>query len=320
LDYISYWQTRTGATLTKILTWLSLAPSKYHHWKHRKNQENQHNSQIPKAHWLLPWEIEAIISYRFEHPAEGYRLLSFMMLDDDIVAVSPSSVYRALLKAGLLLTKWNHRQTKGSGFHQPSAPHHHWHLDISYINFKNTFVYLVALIDGYSRFVVHYELKLSVEALDMEILMERAREKFPGTNPILITDNGPQFIANEFKAYLQLVGITHRKTRFYYPQSNGKIERFYQTCKNESIRKNSFLSFNDLNRQLASYIKHYNYNRLHSSIGYIAPWDMIQGNQEKIFAERKQKLKLATENRIKLRKKKTNINSLQSHQARIIES
>lgn len=108
---------------------------------------------------------------------------------------------------------------------------------------------------------------------------------------------------NEFKAYLQLVGITHRKTRFYYHQSNGKIERFYQTCKNESIRKNSFLSFNDLNRQLAIYIENYNYKRLHSSIGYIAPWDMIQGNQEKIFAERKQKLKLATENRIKLRKK-----------------
>lgn len=320
MDYISYWQQRTGETLTKILTWLSLSPSKYHHWKHRKNKENQHNSLIPKAHWLLPWEIEAIISYRLEHPAEGYRLLSFMMLDDDIVAVSPSSVYRVLLKAGLLLTKWNHRKTKGSGFHQPSEPHQHWHLDICYINFKSTFVYLVALIDGFSRFIVHYELKMSVEALDIEIMMERAREKFPGTNPILITDNGPQFIANEFNAYLQLVGITHRKTRFYYPQSNGKIERFYQTCKNESIRKNSFLSFNDLNRQLASYIKHYNYNRLHSSIGYIAPWDMIQGNQEKIFAERKQKLKLATENRIKLRKKKTNINSLQSHQARIIES
>ena len=320
MDYISYWQQRTGETLTKILTWLSLSPSKYHHWKHRKNKENQPNSLIPKAHWLLPWEIEAIISYRLEHPAEGYRLLSFMMLDDDIVAVSPSSVYRVLLKAGLLLTKWNHRKTKGSGFHQPSEPHQHWHLDICYINFKSTFVYLVALIDGFSRFIVHYELKMSVEALDIEIMMERAREKFPGTNPILITDNGPQFIANEFNAYLQLVGITHRKTRFYYPQSNGKIERFYQTCKNESIRKNSFLSFNDLNRQLASYIKHYNYNRLHSSIGYIAPWDMIQGNQEKIFAERKQKLKLATENRIKLRKKKTNINSLQSHQARIIES
>ena len=158
------------------------------------------------------------------------------------------------------MTKWKHSKTKGSGFNQPSAPHQHWHLDISYINFKSTFVYLVALIDGYSRFIVHYELKLSVEALDVEIMLERAREKFPGVNPTLITDNGPQFIAKEFKSYLQLVGITHRKTRFYYPQSNGKIERFYQTCKNESIRKNSFLSFEDLEKQLAIYIKNYNYN------------------------------------------------------------
>lgn len=301
MDYISYWQQRTGETLATMLTWLSLATSKYYHWKKRKNQENQHNNLVPKAHWLLPWEIEAIINYRVEHPDEGYRLLSFMMLDEDIVAVSPSSVYRVLLNAGLLLTKWQHRKTKGSGFHQPSAPHQHWHLDISYINFRNTFVYLVALIDGYSRFIVHYELKMSVEALDVEIMMERARARFPGVNPTLITDNGPQFIAKEFKSYLQLVGITHRKTRFYYPQSNGKIERFYQTCKNESIRKNSFLSFDELKKQLAIYIEYYNYKRLHSSIGYISPWNMLQGNQEIIFATRKQKLKLAAENRTKFR-------------------
>ena len=282
-----------------MLNWLSLSTSKYNNWKKRRNKENQHNGLIPKAHWLLPWEIDAIIKYRMEHFDEGYRLLCFMMLDEDIVAVSPSSVYRVLLKAGLLLTKWRHQKAKGSGFNQPTAPHKHWHLDISYINFKGTFIYLVALIDGYSRFIVHYELKLSVEALDIEIMLERAREKFPGVKPALITDNGPQFIAKEFKVYLQLVGITHRKTRFYYPQSNGKIERFYQTCKNESIRKNSFLSFDDLKKQLASYIEYYNYQRLHSSIGYISPWDMLQGNQDKIFAERKEKLKLATENRSK---------------------
>ena len=83
-----------------MLTWLSLSTSKYHHWKKRKNKENQHNKLVPKAHWLLPWETDAIIKYRFEHPDEGYRLLSYMMLDEDIVAVSPSTVYRVLLKAG----------------------------------------------------------------------------------------------------------------------------------------------------------------------------------------------------------------------------
>ena len=82
---------------------------------------------------------------------EGYRRLSFMMLDEDIAAVSPSTVYRILKDAGLLATKWRYEKTKGSGFHQPTRPHQHRHLDITNINFRGTFVYLASLIDGFSR-------------------------------------------------------------------------------------------------------------------------------------------------------------------------
>lgn len=298
--------------MRNILKTLALSTSKFYDWRKRTDQENRHHAAVPRTHWLLPEETAAIIQYRREHPAEGYRRLTFMMLDADIVAVSPSSVYRVLLKAGLLATGTKHHQTKGKGFQQPLAPHQHWHLDISYINFKNTFVYLVALIDGFSRFMVHYELKLSVEALDVEILLERARDKFPGVNPILITDNGPQFIAKELKAYLQLVGITHRKTRFYYPQSNGKIERFYQTCKNEAIRKSSFLDFDDLEQQLATYIEFYNYRRLHSSVGYITPREMLLGNHARIITKRKEKLSAATQKRIEQRKQQEPPPSAQS--------
>lgn len=282
-----------------MLKSISLPINKYYDWNNRKNKENQHNSNLPKAHWLLPWEVNAIIQYRSKHFEEGYRRLCFMMLDENVVAVSPSSIYRVLFNAGLLLKKWRHQKAKGSGFNQPAKPHQHWHLDISFINFKGTFVYLVALLDGYSRFVVHYEIKLSVESLDIEIMLERALEKFPGVKPILITDNGPQFIAKELKLYLQFSGITHRKTRFFYPQSNGKIERFYQTCKNETIRKNSFLNLDELKQQLEIYIQYYNYQRLHSSIGYITPWDMLLGNQKQIVTERMVKLTLASKNRIK---------------------
>lgn len=237
---------------------------------------------------------------------EGYRRLTYMMLDENIVAVSPSTVYRIFKKYDLLLTAWRHQKAKGSGFNQPSEPHRHWHLDISYINFKGTFVFLIALIDGFSRYIVHSEIKLSIESLDVEILMERARAKFPGTNAVLITDNGPQFIGKEFGRYLQDVGITHRRTRFYYPQSNGKIERFFQTCKNEAVRKQSYLSMEDLKRQIAEYIERYNNIRLHSSIGYITPNDMLLGRQNAIFEERRAKLKKAQENR-KSQRTQTNI-------------
>lgn len=264
----------------------------------------------PKSHYLLPRERQAIIDYRLQHLDEGYRRLAYMMLDADIVAVSPSSIYRVLKEAGLLKSPWpKHVAAKGKGFAQPTRPHQHWHLDISYINFKGTFVFLVVLIDGYSRYIVHAELKLSVEALDVEIMLERAREKFPclrlsaqasrqaGAQPVLITDNGPQFIAREFASYLDSVDITHRRTRFYYPQSNGKVERFMKTCKTESVRKKTALDFDELQRQIADYIEFYNTKRLHSSLGYITPLDVLLGKSVEIVNERKRKLELAQRRR-----------------------
>lgn len=280
-----------------MLKQLDISQSKYYHWKKRQQVNTQHNGQLPKNHWLLDWEIKAIIDYRQEHFEEGYRRLTYMMLDENVVAVSPASVYRVLKQHHLLLTAWRHQKARGSGFNQPTRPHQHWHLDISYINFKGTFVFMAALIDGFSRFIVHFEIKLSFEALDIEIMLERARAKYPGAKPALITDNGPQFIAREFDNYLQEVGITHRKTRFYYPQSNGKIERFFQSCKNEAVRRQSYLSLDDLKQQIGKYIQKYNFTRLHSSIGYITPNDMLQGRQTAIFEKRQQKLYDAKEQR-----------------------
>src|SRR5262249_52661602 len=73
-----------------------------------------------------------MISFHYQFPLEGYRRLSFMMLDRDMVAVSPSSTYRVLKAAGVL-QRWNQKASgKGNGFQQPVAPHEHWHVDISY--------------------------------------------------------------------------------------------------------------------------------------------------------------------------------------------
>ena len=143
-----------------------------------------------------------------------------------------------------------------------------------------------------------------MDALDIEIMMERARLKYPGESPILITDNGPHFIAKELKVYLNDIGITHRRTRYHYPQSNGKVERFYQTCKNEFVRRTSFLSLDDLEKKLATYIEIYNNKRLHSSLGYITPHNMLLGRRDEIFKERRRKLERAKQERIKQRTKK----------------
>ena len=91
--------------------------------------------------------------------------------------------------------------------------------------------------------------------------------------------------------------MTHVKTSPYYPQSNGKIERFHRTIKGDCIRTQTPLSLEDAQRVVAGYLEHYNTVRLHSAIGYITPKDKLEGRAPLIFAERDRKLEEARERR-----------------------
>src|SRR5438105_2383740 len=112
-----------------------------------------------------------------------------MMLDADIVAVSPASVWRVLKQAGLL-SRWKSKPSrKGTGFEQPLQPHQHWHIDISYINLSGTFYYLCSILDGFSRFLVHWDLRESMRETDVEVILQRAKEKYLEAKPRIISDN-----------------------------------------------------------------------------------------------------------------------------------
>ena len=148
-----------------------------------------------------------------------------MMLDADVVAVSPSSVYRVLSDAGLMERHNTKVSLKGTGFHQLLGPHEYWHVDIAYINIRGTFFFLCSLLDGFSRSIVHWEIRPKMEEGDIETIIQRARERHPGVHPRIISDNGPQFIARDFKEFIRICGMTHVRTSPYYPQSNGQIKR-----------------------------------------------------------------------------------------------
>ena len=76
--------------------------------------------------------------------------------------------------AGRLDRKWAAPSKKGTGFVQPLAPHEHWHIDVSYINVEGTFYYLTSVLDGCSRFIVHWELRGSMTERDVEVILQRA--------------------------------------------------------------------------------------------------------------------------------------------------
>lgn len=247
--------------------------------------------------WVAEWERLAIIASYGTHPADGYRRLAYLLLDIGEVCVSPSTVYRVLFEAGAL-RRWSSKpSSKGQGFVQPLLPHEHWHTDISYINICGTFYYLCSVLDGCSRSIVEWDLRISMTEAEIELILQRARERYPNAAPRVISDNGPQFIARDFKEYIRLSGMTHVRTSPYYPQSNGKLERWHGTLKQDCIRPKTPLTFEDGKRVIGDFVHHYNHVRLHSAIGYITPAAMLEGRSDAIQRERAQKLALARQRR-----------------------
>src|SRR5438309_12108719 len=130
-----------------------------------------------------------------------------------------------------------------------------------------------------------------------EIILQAAKEKYPEARPRIISDNGPQFVAKDFKEFIRISGMTHVRTSPYYPQSNGKIERWHKSLKGECIRPGTPLSLDDARRLVEGYVEHYNDVRLNSAIGYIMPNDRLAGRQQEIQAERYRRLKEARKQR-----------------------
>lgn len=299
IDFVARWSKLTELPAKRLVAWIGISPSKYFDWGRRYGQPNRHNGEVPRDFWLLEWERAKILEWHDKNPDDGYRRLCYMMIDADEVAVSPSSTYRVLADAGRLKRRNKRSTSKGEGFVQPTAPHEHWHIDISYLNICGTFYYLCSILDGYSRMIVHWSIRESMCEGDVELVLQRALEKYPEARGRLISDNGPQFVARDFKEFVRVVGLDHVRTSPYYPQSNGKKERWYQSLKAEALRKRTPLSLADARRVVERFVEYYNTVRLHSAIGYVTPQAMLEGRAKEIHRERSQKLSSALAERRK---------------------
>ena len=289
MDFVRRWSEETEISTGRFIVWLDITTSKFYDWRERYGKVNEHNGWVPRDFWLEEWEKQAIVGFHLNNPLEGYRRLTFMMLDDDVVAVSPSSVWRVLSQAGLL-SKWNGKPSKkGTGFAQPLAAHQHWHIDVSYLNIGGTFYYLCSILDGYSRYIVNWDLRESMTEADIEIILQRAREKYPEARPRIISDNGPQFIAKDFKEFIRISGMMHVRTS---PFTRNRTER-----SNAGTSRSKGSAFGR-ERRYSSMMRG-DWCRVTSSVttksatSYITRKDMLAVRQQEIHAERDQKLEQA---------------------------
>ena len=232
VDFVRRWSEKTEIPAGRFIAWLGIAPSKFYSWRGRYGCVNEHNAWVPRDFWLQEWEKQAILDFYRQHPLQGYRRLTFMMLDADIVAVSPSSVWRVLSRAGLL-RKWRGKTSlKGTGFQQPLQPHQHWHIDVSYINISGTFYYLCSVLDGYSRSIVHWNLREAMREADVGSFSKPPRRNIRVPNHAS-SDNGPQFIAKDFK---HPFSGSDARENLATIRNRTKLERWHKSLKSECIR------------------------------------------------------------------------------------
>ena len=175
VDFVRERAEQTELPASRLVGWIGIGASKFFDWKRRYGQVNEPNAWVPRDHWLEDWEKQAIIDFYPSHPDEGYRRVTDLMMDADIVAASPSSVYRVLSQAGALRRREAKPSKKGKGFVPPPSAHAHWHIDVSTLKLSGTFYYLCSILDGYSRSIDHYEIREQMTEQDVEIIPATAR-------------------------------------------------------------------------------------------------------------------------------------------------
>lgn len=288
---------RTRWTLRRILKHLGLPKGRYYEWRKRSAAEGRladRSTAGSSRHALLPDEKDAITAYALAHPKDGYRRLAWQMIDADIAYVSPSSVYRTLAEADLLY-RWKRSTHSGQAPPRATRPHERWHTDIMYLRIEDSWYFLVTVIDAYSRYVVHWELLCTMSAAEVRLVIQVALER-TGAQPQIVSDNGAQFTAADFKHLVRQFELEHIRIRTYHPESNGIIERFHRSTR-EALAETELVNLSRAKELIGQWVDHYNHTRLHASLHYLPPIVYYASDPEPRLRARSAKLALGRERR-----------------------
>lgn len=301
---------RTSFSCEYFLRLYGLPKSTYYGWfdEHGKLKPPA-DRKVVNDRKILAIEIAAVVAYRQLHKDVGYRKLTWMMIDENIAALSESAVYQILSHHGLLYG-WARPDSEGTEKEyrsKPQYPHHHWHTDIAYIKIGGIFYFLIMLLDGYSRYLLAWDLMSDMRTSSVENFITAAKEKYPHAKPKLIHDNGSQFISHDFKQLVTKLEIQQVFTRRNHPQTNGKIERLNGTVKSEAIRPAAPTDYQEAWNILNEYSLNYNHQRLHAGIDFMRPADLFFGRAAQVKKERKSKILNARLHRKQVNKAETQI-------------
>jgi transposase InsO family protein len=280
-----------------MLKHLGLKSSTYYNWLHRYQKQRLSDAKPVgrNPYRLLDWEKEAIRDFYLENQENGYRRITYMMIDQDIVYTSPSTVYRYLKSEGLLM-RWAEPRALGPKPALPTAPNQKWHTDLMILEIGGINYYYQGIIDAYSRYIVAWDIHAEGTALNTSLLLQEAYDQSAeGINPVVIADNGPEFIGKEFREIIKMHQGKDVRITAYHPQSNGIEERFHRTLRAEGLDR--YRNLIEAKGKVGEWIAFYNQYRLHSSIQYMPPEVWHYGDPKALAKARKLKVQQAKKER-----------------------
>jgi putative transposase len=286
---------RSGWPVSRTLAALGVPRSVYYAWVTRECLQDRVSTPC-RAYELLPEERTAICAFALQYPKIGYRKLTWMMVDANVVCVGESTVYRTLNDADLL-SRWKRSESSSGEYHfRPNAPNQQWHTDVMYVWVAARFYFLLNFIDAYSRYSVHHKLLISLDGKSVATELQAALDATPGAKPRVVHDHGSEFVNRDVAAVIKTHNLIDIKTRPRHPESNGIVERFNGTVRDESDNDygENYLQAEAI---IAKLMHHYNNERLHATLGYMTPATWRHGQPNQVRDERARRIAAARAHR-----------------------
>jgi transposase InsO family protein len=288
----------SGLPRRRALVQMGMPKSTYYRWLKRQSEGSL---QDKKGGSLIPWnklrpeEEAAILTLARASPELSARQLALNLVDAGKWYVSESTVFRILKREGLIKPAEIVGFKAGKEYHRKTrSPNELWATDCCHLRVIDWgWYYLVTVMDDYSRFILAWELKSDMAAGSLIDVVQKAVD-FTGMTDVpvedrtvLLSDNGAGYLSRQFEEYLRLVGVRHILASPYHPQTNGKIERYHRSIKDElNLVPHELPS--ELNQAISSFVEYYNHRRYHEGLGDVTPYDVYSGRHTEIMQRRKE--------------------------------
>lgn len=292
---------RSGWPIKQTLRQLGVSPASYYRWR----KEAQRTKALPaepmkpvQAYEATDEEKQAVRSYALKHPGIRHRELAWRMVDEDVVYLSQSTVYR-ILKDQNLVSPWRRRKKRTREEEEKATrPDERWATDLMYVEVSGRKYYQLNFIDEYSRHIVHHQLLPNMEGGTVSLEAQQAIEQFlqerggeiPAEGmPEIRSDNGSCYISRDFRTVLDEHGLSHNTIKPHCPEENGIMERANRTFR-EALDGEELTDLYQARDVMQRIISWYNSERLHSALGYLRPIDYYRGDPDELKEARRRKM------------------------------